>query len=75
MVFVDLEKVYDIVPLEVLCRCMQKRNTPEVCIILVHDMYQGATTRVKLSEVSVNVFWLGLASTKVRHLARSYSSC
>ena len=47
MVFVDPEKANDTVPREVLWRCMQKRNIPEGYIRLLHDMYQGATTRVK----------------------------
>ena len=29
IVFVDLNKAYDTVPREVLCRCMRKRNFPE----------------------------------------------
>ena len=74
-VFVDLEKEYDTVPREVLWLCMWKRNIPEVYMRLVQGMYQDATTRVKPSEVSVKMLRLGLASTRVRHLARSYSSC
>ena len=73
MIFVNLEKAYDTVPRDVIWRCMRKRNIPEVYIRLVQDMYQGATTCVTLSEEPLNILRLGLASTKVRHLARSYS--
>ena len=76
MVFVDLEKAYDTVPCEVLRRCtcgnrISQRGT--------HEWFRICTRALplawRLSEVSVHVLRLGLASTKVRHLARSYSSC
>ena len=60
MVFVDLEKAYDTVPREVLWRCMRKRNIPEGYIRLVHDMYQGATTRVKLMRGISEQFEVGI---------------
>ena len=49
MVFVDLEKAFDTVHREVLWRYMRNRNIPEGYIILVQDLYQGATTRVQCS--------------------------
>ena len=60
MVFVDLEKVYDTVPREVLWRCMRKRNIPEGYIRLVQDMYQGATTRVKCKRGISEQFEVGI---------------
>ena len=62
MVFVDLEKAYDTVPRQVLWRCLRKNNIPEGYIILFHDMYQGATTRVKSTRGMNEHFeaWIGL---------------
>ena len=60
MVFVDLEKAYDTVPREVLWRCMRKQNIPEGYIILVQDMYRGATTRVKAKRGMSEHFEVGI---------------
>ena len=60
MVFVDLEKAYATVPREVLWICMRKQNIPEEYIILVQDMYQGATTRVKSKRGMSEHFEVGI---------------
>ena len=60
MVFVDLEKAYDIVPREVLWRCMRKQNIPEGYIRLVQDMYKGAPTRVKSNRGMSEHFEVGI---------------
>ena len=60
MVFVDLETAYDTVPRDVLWICMRKRNIPEGYIILMHDMYLGATTRVKSNRGIREQFEVGI---------------
>ena len=52
----------------------EETDYPRGYIRLVRDMFQGASTRLKSKRGMMNILRLGLASTNVRHLARSYSS-
>ena len=48
-VFIDLEKAYDRVPRQVVWRCMREKGVPEKYVMIVHDMHEGAITRMKSS--------------------------
>ena len=45
--FIDLEKEYDRVPREELWECLGLAETPECCIRILKNMYDGATTTVR----------------------------
>ena len=47
MIFVDLEKVYDRVPRDLIWWAMRKRAIPEGYVKVIQDMYRGTKTRVK----------------------------
>ena len=47
MIFVDLEKVYDRVPRDLIWWAMRKRAIPEGYVKVIQDMYRGTRTRVK----------------------------
>ena len=47
MVFIDLEKAYYKVPRQEVWRCMREKGVPEKYVMIVQDMYEGDSTRVK----------------------------
>ena len=49
MVFIDQEKAYDRVPRQEVWRCIREKGVSENYVRIVHDMYEGARTRVKSS--------------------------
>jgi len=47
MVFIDLEKVYDRVTIDVLRWALMKKSVPKMYINLIQDMYEGSSTSVE----------------------------
>ena len=47
VVFVDLEKAYDIVPRDFIWWRLRKKGIPEQYVAIIQDMYQDTPTRVK----------------------------
>lgn len=41
LVFIDLEKLYDRVPKEILCKVLEKNFFRIACIQAIKDMYEG----------------------------------
>ena len=49
MVFIDLEKAYDMVPRQEVRRCLREQGVPEKYVRLVLDTYEDAQSHVKTS--------------------------
>ena len=47
MVFVDLEKAYDRLPIDLISWSLRKKGIPKQCVAIIQDMYQDTQTRVK----------------------------
>ena len=47
MIFIDLEKVYDKMPREVLCQALMKKRVPIKYIDTIKDMYDGVVANVR----------------------------
>jgi hypothetical protein len=56
MVFIDLEKVYDKVPRNIMWWALQKHKVSIKCITLIKDIYDNAVTSVQTSDGDTNDF-------------------
>ena len=60
VVFIDLEKVYDRVPREVMWRYLAKKRVSPVYIQVIKDMYEGGKTRVRTSRGVIDDFCVSI---------------
>jgi hypothetical protein len=56
MVFIDLEKAYDNVPMNVMSWALQKHKVSIKYITLIKDMYDNIVTSVRTSDRDTNDF-------------------
>jgi hypothetical protein len=56
MVFIDLEKAYDKVPMNVMSWALQKHKVSIKYITLIKDMYDNIVTSVRTSDRDTNDF-------------------
>ena len=56
MVFIDLEKAYDIVPRDMNCWFLDKRSVPRGYIDIIKDMYERVGTSVRTTYKDTSEF-------------------
>jgi len=54
MVFINLEKVYNKVPREVLWECFEKKEVSMAYIRTIKDMHEGVNTSVRTLALTLN---------------------
>jgi hypothetical protein len=60
MIFIDLEKVYDKVPMNIMWWVLQKHKISTKYITLIKDMYDNAVTSVRISDGDTNDFSINI---------------
>ena len=56
VVFVELEKAYDLVPMELIWWSLLKKRAPEAYIKIIQDMYEDWQTQVTTREGNTEYF-------------------
>ena len=56
MVFIDLEKPYDKIPMNVMWWALNKHKVPTKYVGLIKDMYTNVVTSVRTSDGDTNYF-------------------
>ena len=72
LVFIDLEKAYDRLPLQEVWRCLREQGVPEKYVHLVKDTYEDARMQVK-SKTSIGVTDKITVRGGLHHLGSSLS--
>jgi len=57
LVFIDLEKTYDRVSREILWNALEKKGVRIAYIIVIKDMYEGASTSVRTQDGATEDFF------------------
>ena len=47
MCFIDLEKAYDRIPRDEVCRGLGEQNVPEEYVRIIQETYMDVTTRIR----------------------------
>ena len=55
MVFIDLEKVYDKIPINVMWWALDKYKVPSKYVTLIKDMYNNAVTSVRTNDGNTDI--------------------
>ena len=50
MVFVDLERAFDIIPRDLILWCLRKKGVPEEYVMIVQDMYRSSKTQAVIQK-------------------------
>ena len=51
MVFVDIEKAFDRIPMDLIWWCLRKKGLPEEYVKIVQDMYRSSKTQTRYTEM------------------------